>query len=139
MCLQWCHVRSQIINNDHPCFHCPGAIRYAREQEDCSTCRHFAGRTCALTKAPIPDRRTCCHHNSEITRLEVLDLTADNIHPMQLIFHDVPDLEALFWLVESAPEPQVVRPGVVRVRMEDLALPLVYGQPASTEAEGAWR
>ena len=129
MCLQWCHVRQMIVHNDHPCFHCPIAIRDAHRDEDCSTCLHYAGQTCALTKFTIPVQRTCCHHNSTPTMLETLELTSDNIHPMQLVYHNVPDLEALFWTVESAPEPVTIRPGVIQVRMEDLALPLVYGQP----------
>lgn len=133
MCLQWCHVRQMIIHNDFACFHCPSAIHLAKRDEDCSTCLHYAGQTCALTKSSIPSQRSCCHHNCEITQGNTLELTADNIHPMQLIFHNVPDLEALFWAVESAPEPLVIRPGVIQVQMEDLALPLVYGQPVYSE------
>jgi hypothetical protein len=66
----------------------------------------------------------------EVTRSGALELTADNIHPMQLLYHDVKDLEQLFWLVESAPEPQVIRPGVIRVQLDDLSVPFVYGVPA---------
>lgn len=131
MCLQWCHVRKLIVHNDHPCFHCPTAIRLAKTDEDCSTCAHYRGQTCAMTGMEIPKQRSCCHHDVETTQLETLELTADNIHPMQLLFHDVQDLEGLFWLVESAPEPKVIRPGVIQVQMEDLAVPFVYGIPAS--------
>ena len=134
MCLQWCHVRKIIVHNDHPCFHCPTAIRLANADKDCSTCAHFCGQTCALTRMSIPIDRTCCHHNVETTRIETLELTEDNVHPKQLIFHGVKDLEGLFWLVESAPEPKVIRPGVIQVQMEDLAVPFVYGIPA-----GEWK
>lgn len=134
MCLQWCHVRQIVVHNDYACFHCPTAIRLAKREEDCSTCLHYAGQSCALTKSAIPARRTCCHHNSEITDLEILELNSDNIHPMQLIFHYVPDLETLFRVVDSAPEPVLIRPGVIQVRMADLALPLVYGQAMDERA-----
>ena len=131
MCLQWCHVTKQIIHNDHACFHCPTAIRLARENEDCATCTHYRGQTCALTGIAIPAQRNCCHHNVQATPSGTLELTADNIHPMQLIFHLVDDLEQLFWLVESAPEPKVIRPGVIQVQLDDLAVPFVYGVPIS--------
>jgi len=130
MCLQWCHVTKQIIHNDHPCLHCPTAIRLAKAEEDCSTCAHFRGQTCALTAMSIPPHRTCCHHNVKVTLLETLELTTDNLHPWHLIFHQVKDLAELFWLVESAPEPKVIRPGVIEVRMEDLAVPFIYGVPS---------
>jgi len=131
MCLQWCHVTRQVVHNDHACFHCPSAIRLAKINEDCSTCVHFRGLTCALTRVSLPAQRSCCHHNVEATPAGPLELSADHIHPMQLIFHQVADLEQLFWLVESAPEPQLIRPGVILVQLEDLSLPFVYGIPAN--------
>lgn len=131
MCLQWCHVTKQIVHNDHPCFHCPAVIRLAKAEDDCSTCLHFCGLTCALTSVCIPVQRTCCHHNVEATPAGFLELTADDIHPAQLSHHNVKDLEQLFWLVESAPEPRVIRPGVIQVQLEDLSVPFVYGVPAN--------
>ena len=131
MCLQWCHVTHEIVHNDHSCFHCPTAIRLANAEKDCSSCTHFCGLNCALTSLPIPLQRTCCHHNVEATPSGLLELSADNIHPAQLIYHQVKNIEELFWLVESAPEPNVIRPGVIQVQLEDLAVPFVYGVPAS--------
>jgi hypothetical protein len=130
MCLQWCHVTQQIVHNDHPCFHCPSFIRFAKTNEDCSTCAHFRGQTCALTRVLIPAQRNCCHHNVKVTEPGPLRLTSKNIDPIQLIFHQVSDIEQLFWLVESAPEPKVIRRGVIEVQLDDLALPFVYGLPA---------
>jgi len=135
MCLQWCHVRSLIIHNDHPCLHCLGVIRFARQGEDCSACAHYGGQLCNLTKSAIPAARTCCHHNVNPLQIEVLDLTEENILPMQLILYQVNNLKELFWLVESAPEPIELPNGALQVRMEDLAVPMVYGLPAN-EWEG---
>ena len=131
MCLQWCHVTRQIVHNDYPCFHCPPEIRFAQIELDCSTCAHYGGMNCALTAMSIPSQRNCCHHNAIQTPMGMLELNMDNIHADQLAFHQVRDLEELFWLVESAPEPNMIHPGVVLVNLEDLSVPYVYGLPAS--------
>ena len=130
MCLQWCHVTRQIIDNDHPCFHCDPGVRFGRAREDCATCRHVHGGNCALTAMPIPRERTCCHHNVEPTPIGRLELGREHVSIHVLQAHCARDLEDLFWLVESAPEPKVIRRGVIEVQLDDLALPFVYGLPA---------
>ena len=131
MCLQWCHVRSLIVHNDHACLHCERSFRLAKQAEDCSTCAHYAGENCGLTKTAIPAARTCCHHNAILLNVDILELTTEkNILPMQLIQYQVGSLKELFWLVESAPEPLELPNDVLQVRMADLALPMVYGIPS---------
>jgi len=131
MCLQWCHVTRQIIDNDHPCTHCAPDARFGKTREGCATCRHIRGKTCALSAMPLPEERTCCHHNVEPTPAGRLVLGEEHVSMHVLRTHRARDLVDLFWLVESAPEPKVIGPGMIEVELEDLATPFIYGIPAS--------
>jgi hypothetical protein len=135
MCLQWCHVTQKIINNDYPCVHCEPEVRFGKAREDCATCCHVRGKMCALTSMPIPRERTCCHHNADLTPAGRLELGIDHVAAHVLRAHRARDLVDLFWLVESAPEPNVIRQGVIEVDMAELAVPFIYGIP-STDWDG---
>ncbi len=131
MCLQWCHVTRQIIDNDYPCVHCDPDKRFGKAREDCATCRHVRGENCALSAMPIPQERTCCHHDVEATPQGRLELGMAHVHPSVLQSHRARDLMDLFWMVESAPEAQPIGQGMIAVQLEELAVPFVYGVPAS--------
>lgn len=131
MCLQWCHVTNQVVDNDYPCLHCPPGIRLAQREHSCSTCQHREGAGCQLTGQRLPLAQSCCHHNARRRNpAALLLLTTRNVHPAQLALHGVGNLEALFWAVESAPEPEVIQANELVVRLADLAVPWVYGLPA---------
>lgn len=131
MCLQWCHVTDQVVDNDYPCFHCPPEIRLAKRGHSCQTCQHRVGAGCQLTGHRLPLSQSCCHHNVRRRNPAALLLLTDrNVHPVQLALHQAENLEALFWAVESAPEPEVLQPNEIVVRLADLAIPWVYGLPA---------
>ena len=129
MCLQWCHVTEQIVNNDYPCFFCPPEIRLAMSAETCGTCSHRCGERCQLTGQNTPHSEFCCHFEV-IPQHGLRALTEKSVHPALMQVHQVETIEQLFWAVETAPEPQVTTGGVVLVSIEELAVPWVYGLPS---------
>lgn len=130
MCLQWCHVRDCLIDNDIPCERlCPAEIRLARAGNTCATCRHRRGEICCLTQEHLPSQRWCCHHNAEVRKFEkVLLRTGQNVPWELLAAHGVASVRDLFGQVESAPElpPEAPADGIW-LEAEALSVPLVYG------------
>lgn len=110
MCLQWCHVRRWLINNDMECSGCDrGVASELPRGWSCTKCRHMQQPTgappiCALTKARLPWLGRCCHWQAE------------------------PTLAATGAL---APWLEGRRLGLTQP--DRLSIPLVYGVPA-----GAW-
>jgi hypothetical protein len=131
MCLQWCHVTSQVLNNHFACEHCPASIRDAKVGRVCDTCQHRQGETCTLTKQALPQARSCCHHDAQISGGKV-SITLANVPASLLDAMQVTTLEDLFWAVESAPEPELVDddPNHLMLDLQDLAVPFIYGLPA---------
>lgn len=132
MCLQWCHVRNLLIDNDLDCgLWCPDAIRLARQAERCESCAHFfpARRQCRLTGEKAPLARTCCHHNIPLRRLEKVVLRLGETVPPQLLqAHGIRSLAELFLVVDSAPAPPPGNPADgIELDARCLSVPLVYG------------
>lgn len=130
MCLQWCHVRDLLIDNDIPCRRiCPDEIRLAQEGQSCKTCVHRRENLCILTKERLPHKGVCCHHNATIRQFESVTLRAGENVPWELLeAHGVDTVHELFDRVDSAPELPVgsLEDGVV-LEAQDLSVPLVYG------------
>jgi len=136
MCLQFCHVTRQLIDNDIPCHHCPDVIRFAHVGHRCEGCKHYHPREgkkalCDLTKMPIPLGRTCCHWNVNIEQTGILRITEDMVAPGLMAWRLASTVRELFDLSETAPEYEVDERGSVVVPLEDLALPDVYGLDAT--------
>lgn len=114
MCLQWCHVQRWLINNDLECTGCDrGAANDLPAEWSCADCRHLlrpAGALphCALSHAPLPLLRRCCHWQAEPAFEETGRLAP--------------------WLAGAARERYAAALG-------DLSIPLVYGVPAGAWAE----
>jgi hypothetical protein len=132
MCLQWCHVQFWLLNNDLPCWFCEygGDGWPERPDQRCASCWHNQGDHCALTMMALPSSRTCCHWNAARTPDEVLELTNLDVAPGTLETYAVGSVAELFATSPTAP-PYTVQDGRVRVRLDDLAVPWVYGIGAS--------
>ena len=148
MCLQWCHVTRQLIDNDLPCEHCPDAVRFAHSEHRCADCAHhrmgvptarygFAAAGvpprpyCGLTRMALPPAGTCCHWNAALTPAEsVLTLTDADVARGLLRRYRVTSVAALFDESDTAPAYQA-QAGAVRVPLADLAVPEIYGVPSS--------
>ena len=130
MCLQWCHVRSWLIDNDLPCTGCdrsePDLLPAAWS---CASCMHLIAHDgqagiCGLTRETLPLAGRCCHWQAE------------RISSMRLLIGDediAPWLNgaavAIFDASPSAP-PITFDAGRVVVDLDALSVPLVYGVPA---------
>lgn len=132
MCLQWCHVRSVLIDNDIPCVQlCPDAIRLAHVDKSCGTCRHYLpGEVdlCELAQEITPLSETCCHWNAEKqSGLRVLTL-GDTVPEALAAAHGVESTAQIFEMVDTAPELDADTPeeGIV-MQIEEMSVPLVYG------------
>jgi hypothetical protein len=140
MCLQWCHVRNFLIDNDLPCeLWCPEAIRLARQGECCQDCIHyhpFRTRSlrgqCALTSEMIPLTESCCHRNAVLHVQESVVLRLGKTVPVELLrAHGISNLRELFWAIESAPDLSAdAHTDGIEVSMEALSIPLIYGVSA---------
>lgn len=112
MCLQWCHVRRWLINNDLECSGCERGVASDLPAEwSCAGCQHLlqpagAESCCALTGAQLPLAGRCCHWRAELV-LEASSALAP-------------------WLAGAGRDLSAGKPG-------HLSIPLVYGVPA-----GAW-
>ena len=133
MCLQWCHVRSVLVDNDIPCDRlCPDEIRLAQQDKHCRDCiHHEPGEEiglCRLTHEITPLAETCCHWNAAIERGEVLLVLGENVPPALAQAHGVESTAQIFEMVDTAPELAADRPEEgIPMRIEDMAVPLVYG------------
>jgi hypothetical protein len=137
MCLTWCHVRQRVFNSDVSCdCHCPSTIRLAHVGRTCQSCEHMISRglqrpLCGLTRQPTPYANSCCHWDATISTgvrfvgpTDLVDglLEATEVSSTALLFMES-------WLADGAPEVQPEGDGVY-LRVEELALPEVYGVPA---------
>lgn len=67
MCLQWCHVRRWLINNDQLCEGCElQRVAELPAAWSCASCTHRVMRSdeadrCGLTGAGLPLAGRCCH------------------------------------------------------------------------------
>ena len=134
MCLQWCHVRGWLIDNDLTCVGCPLGV-LAPSAPPCETCAHHqvdagGAEVCALTHAALPHRRSCCQHNAAPAAETHIPLELIPIAPwVTARWGDDP--EVLLATHHSAPGvafDDEERPALV---LADLATPLVYGIPAA--------
>lgn len=134
MCLQWCHVRGWLIDNDLACTGCPlGAL--APSAPPCSSCVHHqvdeaGAEICALTHTTLPHRRSCCHHNAPPTAETHIPLDLLPIAPW-VTSRWGDDPAALLATHHSAPGvafDDAERPALA---LADLATPLLYGVPAA--------
>ena len=130
MCLQWCHVRGWLIDNDLACVGCPLGV-LAPSAPSCETCAHHqvdagGAEVCALTHTALPHRRSCCHHNAAPAAETHIPLELIPIAPwVTARWGDDP--EALLATHHSAPGvafDDEERPALV---LADLATPLVSG------------
>jgi len=131
MCLQWCHVRSWLIDNDLPCTGCDrGDANLLPGTWSCATCQHQrtpagAAPICGLTceTQPLIDR--CCHWQAQpLADHTMLRLADTDVAPW------LPDdVISLFAASSSAPDVSQEADRVV-VALRDLSVPLLYGVPA---------
>jgi hypothetical protein len=140
MCMQWCHVRNILIDNDLSCtLWCPDEIRLAYQHAGCQDCKHyqpFRARdlrgTCALTHEMVPLSQTCCHYNVTVNTQTTVTLhLGTTVLPELLQAHEIATVRDLFWVIESAPDllPEIPA-DPIPIRMSLLMLPLVYGVSA---------
>jgi|GEM_PF-1087044 hypothetical protein len=137
MCLQWCHVRRLIIDNDLPCSGCTRFPAFLLpDNESCERCQHRREQDdkpafCSLSQMPLPKAGRCCHWNAEVdTRSEIMLTTAD-VAPDVLTIWGVDTVAKLFARSETAPDYEPEDNNSVRINLDDLALPFVYGVPAA--------
>ena len=132
MCLQWCHVRGLLVDNDIPCEQlCPDAIRLARQEENCRNCTHYqAGEIslCLLTHEITPLAESCCHWNVAIQSGEVLLVLGETVPRALAQAHGVENTCQIFEMVETAPELEenTLSEGIPML-IEEMAVPLIYG------------
>lgn len=140
MCLQWCYVggsgkgneQGWLIDNDVPCWGCPA---YGQPPASCDTCSHRRkgdhGPFCGLTKLGLPYAGGCCHHNTRLDRRAERALLVDEVPVAAwvLAVHHVATPAELLAEHHSAPELEV-RDGRAWLRLDELAVPFVYGVTA---------
>lgn len=132
MCLQWCHVRSVLIDNDIPCTQlCPDAIRLAQQEKRCLDCSHYQPDQvglCLLTHEIAPLAETCCHWNATVRQGEVTLVLGENVPIALTQAHGVATTAQIFEMVDTAPELTADAPedGIV-MTIEEMTVPLVYG------------
>jgi hypothetical protein len=119
------------MDNDLPCDDC--AAYGQPPVAACATCPHQRtgahGPVCRLTTAPLPTVGGCCHHGAVARVTPALALDALPVAPWLLAAHRVATAAALLARHPSAPELER-RDGRVWLRLDDLAVPLVYGVTA---------
>ena len=137
MCLQWCHVRSLLVDNDIPCsMLCPDTIRLAQTEKSCRSCTHCQPNDdcdiCLLTHEITPLAENCCHWNAAIESGEVLLVLGKNV-PLELAkAHGVESTSQIFEMVDTAPELEENAPEEgIPMYIEEMSVPLVYGAIAS--------
>ncbi len=132
MCLQWCHVRGLLVDNDISCTQlCPDEIRLAHEKKNCRNCIHHQPDDvglCLLTHEIIPLSETCCHWNAKIQSGEVVLVLGETVPKALAQAHGVESTHQIFEMVDTAPEldSSVPQEGIL-MKIEEMAVPLVYG------------
>jgi len=133
MCLQWCHVRSWLIDNDLPCTGCdlrdPQLLPVSWS---CASCTHLRPRDgqagiCGLTRETLPLADRCCHWRVEVAPSAALVLSAAELAPW---LAEATDVAEVFAASPSAPSIACDPTSRVIVAIDDLNVPLVYGVPA---------
>ena len=132
MCLQWCHVRGVLVDNDIPCTQlCPDEIRLAHEKKNCRSCTHYQPgevALCLLTHEITPLAETCCHWNAEIQSGEVVLVLGETVPVALAKAHCVENTHQIFEMVDTAPELDESIPDEgFSMQIEEMAVPLVYG------------
>lgn len=132
MCLQFCHVRGWLIDNDVPCWECPAYG--VPPAASCDTCVHRregeAGPFCGVTKLALPYAGGCCHHNASVNTVQIaVPLDELAVAPWVLAAHHAATPAALLADHHSAPELEL-RDGRAWLRLDELAVPFVYGVTA---------
>ncbi len=133
MCLQWCHVRSWLIDNDLPCMECDhGEADRLPVAWTCVSCTHVIARDgqagmCNLTRETLPLAGRCCHWCAELTPAVSLALSTDQLAPW---LAEAGEVVEVFAASPSAPPIAFDAAGRVVVAIDDLSVPLVYGVPA---------
>ena len=136
MCLQWCHVRGLLVDNDIPCTRlCPDAIRLAQREKSCRSCTHFqSGEVglCLLTHEITPLTENCCHWNATIQSGEVQLALGKTVPSTLAQAHGVESTRQIFEMVDTAPElEENTPPEGISMHIEEMAVPLVYGLRAA--------
>ena len=132
MCLQWCHVRSLLVDNDIPCVQlCPDAVRLAHVEKNCRACKHYAPGSvglCQLTQEITPLAETCCHWNAEKESGSRTLILGETVPEALAVAHGVESTAQIFEMVDTAPELDEDAPqeGIV-MQIEAMSVPLVYG------------
>lgn len=136
MCLQWCHVRRLVIDNDVSCAGFCALGRALPADWSCATCRHHVvregrGGLCGLTHLDRPRQGACCHYAVELTSADDrMWLGREHLAPTVRTRPMSRTAAEAFELSETAPEVERDAAGRVRVRLKDLAVPDVYGLPS---------
>jgi hypothetical protein len=144
MCLQWCHVRSILVDNDIPCsMLCPDTIRLAQAEKNCRSCTHCQPGDgcdlCLLTHEITPLAENCCHWNAAIEGGEVLLVLGKTVSKALAKAHGVESTAQIFEMVDTAPELEENAPEEgIPIRIEELSVPLVYGLIASAWDEALY-
>ena len=143
MCLQWCHVRQLVIDNDVSCAGFCALGRALPADWSCATCRHHVVREgregegrglCGLTHLDRPRQGACCHYSVELTPDDrPMCVGREHLAPTVLPRLAGRTAAEAFAQSETAPDVERDVAGRVRVRLADLAVPEVYGLPS-----GAW-
>ena len=134
MCVQWCHRRQFVIDNDWPC-DCPEPIGvcagccHRRESVAETDVSAASDPWCALTQQPLPLAGGCCHANVAVALPEVLPLATLPVAPWVLTAWDVMDGAALIAIHPNA-IPITEHAGAAGIATADLATPMVYGVAA---------
>lgn len=137
MCLQWCHVRRLLIDNDLPCSGCTRFPAFLLPQEEsCQSCQHRREQDgkpafCSLSQMPLPKAGRCCHWNAEVDTRQIVQLTTADVAPDVLTIWGVDTVAALFQHSDTAPDYEREGSESIRVNLDDLALPFIYGVPAA--------
>ena len=136
MCLQWCHVRGLLVDNDISCAQlCPNAIRLAQREKNCRNCTHFQSSEvglCLLTHEITPLAENCCHWNASIQSGDVLLVLGETVPSALAQAHGVESTSQIFEMVDTAPElEENTPPEGISMHIEEMAVPLVYGLKAA--------
>lgn len=130
MCLQWCHVRSWLIDNDLPCIGCDlRDPQHLPTSWSCASCTHLLPRDgqagiCGLTRETLPLAGRCCHWRVEMISSATLVLSAAELAPW---LAEAAEVAEVFAASPSAPSIACDPTGRVIVAIDDLNVPLVYG------------
>lgn len=133
MCLQWCHVRAWLIDNDLPCAGCDrGDPARLPAAWSCASCTHVIAHDglpgiCGLTRESLPLAGRCCHWRAELAPAVMLAVSTRELAPW---LADAGEVAEVFASSPSAPPISFDSTGRVVVALGDLSVPLVYGVPA---------